>query len=212
MITLYSLYLGGQFSLPVLAVDAVLIAAVAFLLCRHESRRKFLVAIKRKPQNIPLCVLLLAFVLYSFQLTAISNTTSYIQGNNMGLTGFVTMLFSVLLLVCCMNAFPYRKKTNVVMLTLLFVMIGVVLFCDVYYVGLIRTALTREVNPIEIVPSIAYIDTARRVIYSHMVVMAVGAALAATLPVYRKWLKKIDTSVEVADNGDMGAIDISNED
>ena len=224
MITLYSLYLSGNIGeqladmfrqigqgnlqpLLVLAADAILIAAAVLLLCRHESRRKFLVAIKRKPRNIPLCVLLLGFVLYSFNLTAISNTTTFASGPNMGLTGFVTMLCSVLLLVCCMNAFPYRKKTNVKMLALMFAMIGVVLFCDIHYLSLIRDWVKAEdyaTHP--------YIGTAQRVIYSHIAVMGLGAALAATLPVYRQWLKKINTSVEVEDNGRMEAIDISRED
>lgn len=228
MITLFNLYLSGRFGdklsemfqqigqgnlqpMLMLAVDALLIAAAAVLLCRRESRRKFLVALKRKPQNIPLCVLTLAFVEYSMNLTAISNTTSYVQGPNMGLTGFVTMLLSVLLLVCCLNAFPYRKKTNVFMLTALFVMIAAVLYCDAYYLGLIQTALTREQNPISITETTAYIDTARRVVRCHIVLLALGAFLTATLPVYRRWLKRINTSVEVEDNGDMAEIDIRGE-
>ncbi len=107
--------------------------AILLVLILPEPRRKLFVALKRKPQQIPLVVFGLAFVVYSFNLTAISNTTNYIQATNMGLTGFVTMLCSVLLLMCCMNAFPYRKKVNVFMLVLTCVMVAILLYCDYYY-------------------------------------------------------------------------------
>ena len=44
------------------------------------------------------------------------------------------------------------------------------------------------------------------------ILLIVGAALTALLPVYKPLIKKINTSVEVAANEEMGAIDISSED
>ncbi len=98
-----------------------------------EYIRKLLVSLKRSPQTIALIVLALAFVYYSFNLTQISNTTAYIQGSGMGLSAFVIMLFSVLAMVCFLNSFPRRKRANVPMLVLLFVMLGVTLFCNLNY-------------------------------------------------------------------------------
>ena len=46
----------------------------------------------------------------------------------------------------------------------------------------------------------------------HVILVCVGAALTALLPVYSPLIKKINTSVEVAANENMGAIDISGED
>ena len=80
---------------------------------KPEFLRKKLVSLKRKPQMIALLVLAAAFVYYSLNLTMISNTTAKIQGAGMGLAGFATMLFSMLSLVCFLNAFPHRKKTNI---------------------------------------------------------------------------------------------------
>ena len=60
-----------------------------------EFVRKRLVSLKRKPQTIALIVLAIGFLYYSLNLTQISNTTAKIQGPNMGLCGFVTMLFSM---------------------------------------------------------------------------------------------------------------------
>ena len=61
-----------------------------------EMWRKFLVAIKRRPQMIPLAVLVIAFLFYSLNMSNISNTTARIQGAGMGLAGFTTMLISML--------------------------------------------------------------------------------------------------------------------
>ena len=43
----------------------------------------------------------------------------------------------------------------------------------------------------------------------HMPLVGVTAAVVALLPLYSKLLRMINTSVAVEDNGDMGAIEIS---
>ena len=106
-----------------------------------EFIRKRLVALKRKPQTIALLGLAAAFVYFSFNLTQISNTTAAFQMNGMGLSAFVIMLFSVLVIVCFLNAFPHRKKVNVPMLVLMFAMLGVTIFCNFYYDNCIDQAI-----------------------------------------------------------------------
>jgi drug/metabolite transporter (DMT)-like permease len=177
-----------------------------------EFIRKRVVALKRKPQTIALIAFVLAFVYYSLNLTKISDTTAYINLPGMGLAGFATMLFSILLMVCFMNAFPHRKKVNVPMLALMFVLVGIIIYAGIFYQGRITEALTREVNPITVTPDKIYIDQARRMLSVHRVILIVGVALVALLPVYSKALRKINTNVEVAENDDMAAIDISGED
>lgn len=177
----------------------------------REMWRKFLVSVKRRPQMIPMTVLVVAFLVYSLNLMHVSDTTAKIQGNGMGLAGFVTMLFSMLSLVCFMNAFPYRKKVNIPMLVLMFVMLGIVIYADVYYLQCISAALTRAENPIEITESTMYIASAQHYIRMHIVILAIGIVLTVLLPVYSKLIRRIRTSVEVQDNGAMHAIDISGE-
>ncbi len=176
-----------------------------------EFARKRIVALKRKPQTIALVVLALAFVFYSLNLTKISNTTAKIQGPGMGLCGFATMLFSILSLVCFMNAFPHRKKVNVPMLVIMFAMLAIILYCDFYYAGRITVAITRENNPIDVVAN-PYITSAQHMLRVHQIILCVGVLLVALLPVYSKWLKRINTSVDVEGNAGMSAIDISGED
>ena len=177
-----------------------------------ESFRKLLVSLKRRPHMIALLVFALAFLVYSLNLMNISDTTAKIQGKGMGLCGFATMLFSLLSLLCFLNAFPHRKKVNVPMLVLAFLMIGVILFCDNYYLAAITNALTRAQNPIVIGETTQYIAVAQRTLARHRVVLIVGVVLTALLPVYSKLLRKINTSVSVEDNGKLDAIDISGED
>ena len=61
-----------------------------------EFIRKFLVSIKRQPQNIAMFVLLVGFVFFSLNLTSISDTTALINTANMGQCEFCIMLFSIL--------------------------------------------------------------------------------------------------------------------
>ncbi|MBO7423230.1 MAG: hypothetical protein J6T99_07590 [Oscillospiraceae bacterium] len=174
-----------------------------------EFFRKIVVALKRRPQIIPLLVLVAAFLLYSLNLTYVSHTTSRIQGPGMGLYGFVTMLLSILSFVCFLNAFPHRKKVNIPMLVLMFIMFAIIIFADVQYRGLIHTALTRAENPIA---EEIYITRAFTMLYRHIILLLVSSVLIALLPVYSKWLKKINTSIGVEDNGRLDEIDISGED
>ena len=94
----------------------------------REFFRKRLVTLKRRPQLIVLAVMALTFVYYSFNLSTIANTTALINLPHMGLAGFTVMLVSVLGLVCFLNAFPHRKKTNIPKLVLMFQMLGVIIF------------------------------------------------------------------------------------
>lgn len=177
----------------------------------REFFRKRLVSLKRKPNMIPLVVMVLAFLYYSFNLTQISNTTALINGPHMGLTEFATMLFSALSLVCFLNAFPHRKKVNIPMLALMVVMVGGLIFCDIYYGGRITIAITRETNRIDPTGKNIFVANAKHVLDVHKIILIVGLALTALLPVYSPLLKKINTSIQVEGSGDMAAIDISQE-
>lgn len=178
--------------------------------CIKEFFRKTIVTLKRKPQIIPMLVLAAAFLYYSLNLTQISNTTAKIQLGGMGLTGFCTMLFSLLSLVCFLNAYPHRKKTNIPMLTLAFLMMGVLIFCDSFYASRIITATTRADHPISM-KDFAYIGNAYRMLMVHRIIVAAGIVLTALVPVLRKLLRKIDTSLPVEESAQMDDLILSDE-
>lgn len=176
-----------------------------------EMWRKFLVALKRNTSIIPLLVFVFAFLFYSLNLTHISDTTAKIQGPMMGLMGFITMLFSMLSMVCYMNSFPRRKPVVIPMLVLHIIMDVALFVCDTVYMDRIYNALNRADNPIEITVSTAYIAQAYNMLSTHRIILIVGVVLLALLPVYSKLIRKIKTSIEVEGSGNLGEIDISAE-
>lgn len=177
-----------------------------------EFVRKFLVSLKRSPQNIAMLALAVAFLVYSLNLTAISNTTARINSPNMGQCEFAAMLFSILAFVCFLRSFPKRQKANKIMLVLLFLMLVGLVCVDCVYLTRINQAVMHAENPLVINVDTAYVAVAINTIVAHIVCVGICAVLLATLPLYGKLLKKINTSIDVEGNGDMEAIDISGED
>lgn len=177
-----------------------------------EKIRKILVSLKKNPQIIPLLALTVSFIIFSFNLTSISNTTAKIYGKNMGLCAFISMLLSILSYVCMFNAYPKRKKPNWIMIALLLVMYIVVIVADTYYIGRIDFAINRPENPIVITQETAYIAYAKYYMQMHIIAIAVTMACVVLEPVFAKLLRKINTSIDVEDNGEIEAVDISDED
>ncbi len=182
-----------------------------FVAWLKESVRKFFVALKKNPQVIPLLALCISFIQYSLNLTYISNSTAKIQGSNMGLSAFVAMLFMLLSFVCMLGAYPKRMKPKYAMIALMIVLYAGVIVAHVNYINCIDYALTRENSPIVITQETAYITSAMSTVKTNIVLVAATAVFAVLEPVFAKLLKKINTSIDVEENGDIGEIDIAEE-
>ena len=176
-----------------------------------ELKRKFFVALKRKPFMIPEVALVITFLYYAMHLTYVSDTTAKIQGTGMGLAGFCTMLFSMLSFMCFINTFQYRKPVNKPMFIVMTAMFAIIAFADIYYLNQIYAALQRPVNPIVVTMNTVYIAYAEYYLRIHLILLAITFVLILLLPVYSKMLRKVKTSIEVEDNGSLGTIDISGE-
>ena len=176
-----------------------------------EVFRKYIVALKRSPQTIPLIALMASFFIYSLNLTAIANTTARINGKNMGQCEFVAMLFSILAFVVFLRSFPKRKKANKPMLGLLGGMLALLIFVDNVYIKRIVSATTRAENKIVIDKNTKYIDTAKSVVTLHVICIVITAVLLITLPLYAKAIRKIRTSIDVEANENMAAIEIADD-
>ncbi len=164
-----------------------------------ETRRKFIVSLKKRPHNIPLCMMAIAFVVYSFNLTKVSNTTAVINKSLMGLCEFVIMLLSILGFVTFLNAYPKRKKPIMPMVILLYVIEVIVLGADFLYLQRIQEGL----QTIQINASRMFIPQCQSMLTVHMVLVIISIVLIALIPVIGKALNKIDTSVALADNDDV---------
>ena len=174
-----------------------------------EGFRKLIVSLKHKPQTIPMIMLVITFLYYSLNLTNISNTTAMVNVTPMGLCGFITMLFSMLALVCFMNAFPNRKPVNKPMLILMIAMMLSVLAADVVYYSTVMgslqsgVALTRD--------KLVVMNSAIGILWTHSIMIVISLALLALLPVYSKLIRKIKTSIEVEAGEDMAALDLADD-
>ena len=164
-----------------------------------ETRRKFIVSLKKRPHNIPLCMMAIAFIVYSFNLTKVSNTTAVINKPLMGLCEFVIMLLSILGFVTFLNAYPKRKKPITPMVILLYVIEVIVLGADFLYLQRIQEGL----QTIQINASRMFIPQCQSMLTVHMVMVVISIVLIALIPVIGKALNKIDTSVALADNDDV---------
>ena len=178
---------------------------------RREFVRKMLVSLKKNPQLVPLFALTASFLVYSLNLTSISNTTAKIYGPHMGLCAFVAMLFSILSYVCMFSAYPKRKKPNWIMIGMILVMYAIIIFADNFYADRIYAAVKRPENPIAITEATMYINDAFKLMSTHITAVIISAVLVVAEPIYAKLLKKINTSIEVEDNGNLGAIELSDE-
>ena len=177
-----------------------------------EKIRRFLVGLKKNPQLVPIVALAAAFLQFSLNLTPISNSTAKIQGQNMGLYSFITMLLMMLSFVCMLNAFPKRKAPNLAMGALMRVIYTVVIWADYCYIECINYALNRPQNPFVITAETQYIAVAKETIETHMILVAITLFCIIFEPIFAALFKKINTSVELESGKAIEAIDISEED
>ena len=83
---------------------------------------------------------------------------------------------------------------------------------DRRYISLVNNALTREENVIAVTDATSYINEAVAMLKVHFWLVLAGLGLTALLPVYAPTIKRIKTSINVEENGEMENIDISGED
>ena len=173
-----------------------------------EFLRKFIVSLKKRTNKIPQFVMIVAFVFYSVCLSNISNTTAYVNKSPMGLCSFVTMLLSVLAFVCSLRAFVPREKPKIVFVILMCLMEAVIAGADIWYFIKIQEGLTTTSYS---GAAMDIIDSAQAIVIVHSVLVGVTLVLFALIPVLRKLLMKIDTSVDLGENEGMKKIELEDE-
>lgn len=153
-------------------------------------------------------MMIIAFVVYSFNLTKVSNTTAVVNKPMMGLSEFVIMLFSILAFVAFLNAFPKRKKPILPMVILLYAMQIAIAGCDLVYINKINEGLAS----IQINKDRMFIPQAKSMLSIHIVLVILTIVLIALIPVLSKLLNKIDTSVDLGENEDVNIELVEEED
>lgn len=181
-----------------------------------EFVRKFFVSLKRNPQNIAMVMMLVTYLFYSLNLTNIANTTFYINKPNMGQCEFISMLVGILSFVTFLRSFPRREKPKFVMIILTILMQALTVVCDIIYASRISDWLNDKVNPPQIRDTVTgelndagrAVFTTQPIVTVHIILLIVTIGLIVLLPVYSKLLKKVNTSINVAGNENMGTIDV----
>ena len=177
-----------------------------------EWCRKRVVALKVKPQTIPLVIMVITTVYFMLVLFSISKAV-YLAATDShtaatGICTFITTLLSLLYLVSFLNAFPKRKKPNIFFIVVVGVMIAGQLACDLVsylQIDACIKGITNEGSDMDVA-----CRAALPYIIGHIVLLGISSVVFALLPVYAKLIRKIDTSVklESATENMKGNIDI----
>lgn len=176
-----------------------------------EWFRKKIVALKVKPQIIPLVFMVITTVYFLLVLFNVSRAID-ISSNDphtptTGICIFITTLLSLLYLVSFLNAFPRRKKPNVFFLVLVGVMIAGQVACDLVYYVQMNACIANITSGTAMYNTV---KEAQPFVLGHVILLGISAVVFALLPVYGRLIKKINTSVklESATENMQGQIDI----
>lgn len=160
-----------------------------------EWLRKKIVALKRRPNTIPLFLFFISSMIYLLNLAAFSQTglNVYSGGDLLGLPVFVNCLLSILICVVHLNAFPKRsKKVNLLNYILIYVFAAAMFAMDVLYY--IKVLSIVEKDSLTLATAAPVVQSSASISIVHIVFLAISVIALATLPLYTKLIMKINTS------------------
>lgn len=188
-----------------------------FLAGVKEWFRKFTVKLKHKTHMIPLVVVLIASLIYLCSLNTLSIALDDIRGiDSAGICMFVNTLVSILVLLVFLNAFPKRKKTNIVMLVGVFVLLALLLALDIVFYFKVVNFAKDSASKVFMTLDEYYADhpmimPALDKVIVHAVFVGISILALAFLPLYKMGINKINTRKVVAENEIKEEIDTSAE-
>ena len=186
-----------------------------FLGAIKERLRKFVVKLKRRPMNIAFFMLIVSSLVFLFLLGNFSQAGLEYARPGVPIGLFVNTLFSILVLLLFLYAFPKRsKKPKIVMLVLCFVFMAVIIGLDILlYVSWSSAWVAHkpDLDEVGILAREKYIYTAINGAIAHAVLVAVAAVLTATYPLYGKLISKINTRKVIESTEIKEEIDTSEE-
>lgn len=162
-----------------------------------EWFRKQIVNLKRRPSNIALLILVVTSLVFLIGYSSVARylmdertNTGVVQWS--GLCSFVTFLFSILVFLLFMNAFPKRKKVNIVMLVLTYLFLAVMIFTNVMCYIEMNNVISESTTTFP-----TYYYSAQRLFIAHIVLLAITIVFISITPLLKMLLMKINTSKEV---------------
>lgn len=158
-----------------------------------KSMRKWIVSLKRSPQNISLLMLVVCCIIYTFQLTAHSNASMYVSSRIIALYVFIITLASMLVIFSFLNVYAKRQKHKFLMQLVVYLLMGVQIVFDALCLQIIYTETVLRDNP---VPVTADIAASQKWTTIHLVALVLTLIAIVTMPVYHKLLLKINTAIQ----------------
>ncbi len=159
---------------------------------KNQTLRKWIVSLKRRPQNIPLVMLVICCFLYTFNLTAHSNASIYVSSRVVALYVFIITLATMLTIFSFVNVYA-RKKRRWLMRIVVYLLIAVQIALGIaYYQVMYHEVFLRE-NPVPLTLDIA---NSMNGTVTHLAALMLTLLAIVLLPVYSRLLNKIDTSME----------------
>jgi hypothetical protein len=110
-----------------------------------------------------------------------------------------------------LNAFPKRSKPNYLMVVIMLVFFVIIMAADLIYCIKIFNGVTTDADAITITAKNYFIVEAQTALYIHIGLLFVTSITVILEPLIARLLKRINTSIDVEDNGEIAAIDISEE-
>lgn len=180
-----------------------------------EWGRKQIVGLKRRPQRIVMFFLLAATIYYLFILFVLSQGCFATANNSntfaTGICMFISTLLSILVLVSFLNAFPKRRGASIPFIILVFAMIAGIVATDlVYYIQMNNFIVSAIDTNSEM---FRQAQKGQPYIIGHLVLLGISVVAFILLPVYRRLINKIDTSIHIesATENMHGRLDIEEE-
>ena len=167
---------------------------------KSEWLRKKIVYVKRNPSIIPLIFMVISCLVFNLNLEDYSRTTLALLMDTMGLTLFAISLFSYLAIVTYLSAYPKRQKPSYVKIILSILMIAGSIALELYYHHLIIVKTQTGPAIIQITADKYFILNAMKYSIIHVILLSITLILMLTLPIYSKWIKKINTTIQLEES------------
>lgn len=159
-----------------------------------EWFRKLTVKLKRNTKVIPQIYLVVIMFIWLIWLFTFSQTVDAIRSAEwVGLFVFIITLLSILAVALFGSAFPKRKKVNKVMLGMLFAFLAIIIACSVLYYIQAGDYIDAQNYTSEDLAEKPFLYKSLSLAIANIVLNGIGIILLATLPLYTKLIKKINT-------------------
>jgi len=176
--------------------------------------RKWIVGLKRRPQNIPLLFLIVSCMVYTFNLTIHSDTSMYVNSQIIAFYVFLITVFSILAIFSFTNVFARRQKFKKLWMSTAILLILAQIVFNILFIQILHYETAVREHHIVITEQLRFLADSGNNAFLHVILLGVTLLLIIFMPVYHKLLLKIDTGIEDDEmaNIDGDVIDIASED